>query len=88
MHYQELAKGVRHYKESEGGNETMCEAVENYAKEYAKEYSEEKVIEATAVAVKKLMKNANYTLEQAFATLEIPNDNKSLIIERLSDMES
>lgn len=29
MHYKELADGVRHYKELKGGNETMCEAVEN-----------------------------------------------------------
>ena len=84
MHYKELAEGVRHYKESKGGNEIMCEAVENYAEEYGKE----KAIEAIAINVKKLMKNANYTLEQTFAILEIPEESKPLIIKWLSDMEA
>ena len=67
-----------------GGNEIMCEAVENYAEEYGKE----KAIEAIAINVKKLMKNANYTLEQTFAILEIPEESKPLIIKWLSDMEA
>ncbi len=40
MHYAELAKGVKHFKE-EGGRARMCKAVEEYAKEYAKEYAVE-----------------------------------------------
>ena len=57
----------------------MCEAVERYGESLA--------IEATATNVKKLMKNANYTLEQAFNILEISDENKIFIMEKLSDME-
>ena len=92
MNYKELAEGVRHYKESEGGNETMCEAVENYAKEYAKEYAkvygEEKAIEATAIGAKNLMESMSITLEQALDALKVSEDNKPLVIEWLSEMES
>ncbi len=39
-----LAKSVRNYKESEGGQKIMCDAVEKFAKEYAEEYAKEKEI--------------------------------------------
>lgn len=32
------------------------------------------------------MKNANYTLEQAFDILEISDENRTLVMERLSAM--
>ena len=32
-----MAQGVEHYKETEKGRETMCDAVKEYAKEYAYE---------------------------------------------------
>lgn len=57
----------------------MCEAVEKYGESLA--------IEATATAVKKLMKNANYTLEQALDILEISDENRTLVMERLSAMK-
>ena len=31
MHYEELAQGVKHFKEVEEGRETMCETVQEYA---------------------------------------------------------
>jgi hypothetical protein len=39
IYYQELAKGVKHFKE-EGGRKIMCEAVEKYAERYAVKYAE------------------------------------------------
>lgn len=36
IYYQELAEGVRHFKEEKGGREAMCRAVEEYANEVAK----------------------------------------------------
>ena len=42
MYYEELSKGVRHFKQVEGGKENMCNAVKEYAKEYAKECVDEK----------------------------------------------
>lgn len=38
MHYQELAEGVKHFKE--GGRNEMSQLVENYAREYAEEYAQ------------------------------------------------
>lgn len=37
----ELAEGVRFYKETEKGRGVMCEAVKKYAKKYAKEYAKD-----------------------------------------------
>lgn len=36
MRYEELSEGAKHY-EAEGGRDTMCDAVKEYAREYAKE---------------------------------------------------
>lgn len=44
MHYQELADGVRHFKE-EGGREDMCQAVEEYAARVAEEAAVKTTIE-------------------------------------------
>jgi hypothetical protein len=39
IYYPELAKGVKHFKEEEGGRKIMCEAVEKYAESYAERYA-------------------------------------------------
>jgi hypothetical protein len=41
FYYPALAKGVRHFKEQEGGRKIMSEAVERYAERYAKEHAKE-----------------------------------------------
>ena len=61
MHYKELSQGVRHFKEVEEGRDTMCEAVQEYAKEYASECLKTEKAEL----VENFMKNMNLTLEQA-----------------------
>lgn len=81
MHYKELAEGVRHYKESKGGNETMCEAVENYAKEYAKECS----IRSSANIIKNTMESTNCTLQEALDNAKIFGEDRDLIIEEISE---
>lgn len=87
MHYQELSQGVKHFKEVEGGRDTMCEAVEEYAKEYAreyaKEYAKEYASEQQVKNVKKLMKNMNFTMEQALDALEMQGEERKLIIKQL-----
>ena len=45
MHFQLLADGLRHYKETEKGREIVSEKVERYAKEYAKEHVKEYAID-------------------------------------------
>jgi predicted transposase YdaD len=56
IYYQELAKGVKHFKEEEGGRKRMCEAV----KEYAQEAVEAK---AESMAIK-MLKAGKYAIEE------------------------
>ena len=75
MHYEALAQGVKHFKETEEGREQMCEAVEKYG--------DERVINAKIVSVQNLIKNTKFTLEQALDALEIQGDERALITEQL-----
>ena len=50
----------------------MSEAVEKYAREYA----EECVIVEKITSVKNLMKNMNWTIDQAMNALEISEDKR------------
>lgn len=79
IHYDALAQGVKHFKETEGGREKMCEAVEEYAKEYAKEYAAKE----KAVSVRNLMENMKLTLEQALNALGIQGDERTFITKQL-----
>ena len=83
IHYAALAKGVKHFKDTEKGREQMCEAVEKYAKEYAKEYGEQRAIREATENVKKLMGNAGVTQEKAFDILEIQGEKRELVIKQL-----
>ena len=75
MHFEELSQGVRHFKELEEGRDTMCEAVQEYAKEYA--------ISEVAETVKNLMGNTGFTLEKALDILGIQGEKRKLVIEQL-----
>lgn len=86
MYYKELAEGVRHYKESKGGNETMCEAVENYAKEYAREYAKEYSIRSSANIIKNTMESTKCTLQEALDNAKIFGEDRELIIEEISEI--
>ncbi len=67
MHYPELAKSVRHFKEEEG-RDSMCELVENFAKKYAADQTAElKAEKKQAEAEKKL---AEAEKKQAEAEIE------------------
>jgi hypothetical protein len=48
MTYPDLAKKVRYYKEQEGGNNTMCKLLEDFAKEMKEEWTAEAKAEAKA----------------------------------------
>ena len=83
MHYGPLSKSVQHCKESEEGSDDMSGVVERYAKEYAKEYAaDEKVI-----SVQNMLKNTNFTLEQALNILEIHGRERKYIIDRIQKSE-
>ena len=83
MHYEALAQGVKHFKETEEGRDNMCEAVEKYAKEYAKKYAKEYAVNEKIGSVKNLIKNTKFTLEQALDALEIQGDERAFITEQL-----
>lgn len=75
MYYREFAEGVKHFKETEKGREIMCESVERY--------SDKNRIKALADAVKMMMKNTSYSLEQAFSILGITDNDRKLITKQL-----
>lgn len=75
MHYDALAQGVKHFKETEEGRESMCEAVEKYG--------DERAIKANVKSVKNLMENMKLTLEQALNALGIQGDERKLITKQL-----
>lgn len=52
MYYDVLKKGMRHYKETEGGRERMCKAVEDY------------VEKKQAETVKKMIAGGKLTIEE------------------------
>lgn len=77
MYYGELAGGVKHFKETEEGREEMCESVLKYADEKA----EMKQIKS----VKNLMKNGNFSLEQALDMLGIDGEEREKIIQQIEE---
>jgi hypothetical protein len=83
MYYSQLADGVRYYKGVERGEEKMNELLRKYAEELA----EEKVMEETKASktamVRNLMKNMHLTIEQAFDALEVPEEDRKLIAEKI-----
>jgi hypothetical protein len=83
MYYSQLADGVRYYKESEGGKEKMCEAVERYAEKKATERVREAEIASKADMVRNLMKNMHFTITQTFDALEVSEDDRKLIAEKI-----
>ena len=83
MHYKELSQGVRHFKEVEEGRDTMCEAVQEYAKEYASECLKTEKAEL----VENFMKNMNLTLEQALDAAGIHGEERDAIIQLLQKKE-
>ena len=76
MHYDVLAQGMKHFKETEKGRGQMCEAVENYAKEYA--------VKEKIISVQNLMTNTDFTLEQALDALGIQGDERDFIIKQVT----
>lgn len=75
MHYDALAQGVKHFKETEEGREIMCESVEKYG--------DERAIKANVKSVKNLMENMKLTLDQALNALGIQGDARELITKQL-----
>ena len=64
MYYQILKEGMKHYKESEGGRDQMCKAVEEYANEMREKGIAEGKAEGNVEGVIKLAKNIGLNDEE------------------------
>ena len=82
MHYEPLSKGVQQYKEKEG-KENMSGVVERYAKEYAKEC----IADEKLNSIQNMLRNTDFTLEQALDILEIQGKERTYIIEHMQDKQ-
>lgn len=78
MHYKELADGVRHFKETEGGREDMCEAVEKYG--------ERKADRRQLIDIINLMESLSLSAEQAMNALKIPESERAIFAEKINQM--
>lgn len=79
MFYEELSKGVKHFKETEGGRKAMCEAVVAYGNQRA----EEKRLDTLLDSVKNLMQSMKLTADQAMTALKISQDDRIILARRL-----
>lgn len=75
IYYEELAQGVKHFKETEEGREIMCESVEKYGNDMA--------VLARAESVKNLMDSMKLSLNQALDALKIQGETRSTITKLL-----
>ena len=75
MFYPALAKQVRYFKETEGGQNIMCQVFE----ELAEKRADEKVLNEKAKLVKNLMETMKLTAEQAMEAMKISEADKELL---------
>ena len=75
MHYSILANRVRYFKEDEEGVATMCRAME--------EMRNDTLFKANVAAICKMMKNLNFTAQEALNVLEIPESEHARYIAAL-----
>jgi predicted transposase/invertase (TIGR01784 family) len=83
MYYSQLADGVRYYKEVERGEEKMNELLRKYAEDMAEERVAEETKASKTAMVRSLMKNMHLTIEQAFDVLEVSEEDRKLIAEKI-----
>lgn len=78
MFYQELAKPVRHFKETEGGRSKVCKAME----ERIDREKEKARIDNSFEHIKNLMEAMKMTAEQAMAVLKIPDADRAVLVKK------
>jgi len=95
IHYSELAEGVRYYKETEEGRDTMCEAVEKYGNnkklegkkegllEGKKEGLLEGKIEGKIEIVRNIMSSMKLSVDQALDAAGIVGKDRTVIAGKL-----
>jgi hypothetical protein len=83
MFYPELAVGVKHFKETEGGRKIMCEAVEEYANKQAQEAAKVATeVEKENLALK-MLKAGKYELEEIASLTELSVEQVKLLEKNL-----
>ena len=80
MFYSELADQVRYYKETEGGREIMCKAVE----ELAENRAENRRIDTLVENVKNLMDTTKWSVEQAMNALKVTEADREVVLKKLA----
>ena len=75
IYYPELAEGVKHFKEEEGGRKIMCEAVEKYA--------DRKILDKQLEMVRNLMDSMKLTAEQAMTALKFSDKEKAVLMKKI-----
>jgi hypothetical protein len=75
MYCEALKNNVKYYKETEKGQNIMCQIIEDYVENVR--------INTTLEAVKNLMESMKLTSEQAMVALKITEDDRVEILKRM-----
>ena len=79
MFYPVLAKQVKYFKETEGGQEIMCQVFEELAEKRAEIVREETRIETLFNSVKGLMASMKWTVEQAMSAMNVSEGDQTIL---------
>ena len=80
MHFSELARGLRHFKETKKGRDIVCEKVQRYAEKYARQYAKQYALDSKIQDIKNLMNNTNWTIEQTLNAMDIKGKDREYIL--------
>lgn len=72
MFYPVLAKQVKYFKETEGGQEIMSQILENLAEKWAKEMAEERALEEKKASARRMIARGKLTLEEIAEDTDLP----------------
>ena len=72
MFYPVLARQVKHFKETEGGQEIMCEIFENLAEKWAQERAEERALEEKKASARRMIARGKLTVEEIAEDVDLP----------------
>ena len=84
MNYALLAGRVRYFKEDQEGIQTMCKIFEEFGKEMREEGVQEGAMRTLLENIKAIMKNLNYTAEQAMDTLNVSEEDRDRVRGRIA----